>query len=102
MADVFRTIIVPAANVDQCRAIAALLPGGVGAFSVPLNGGTHFISSGLFNASVAELLERPVDLAAFAGMSVQQAEDLRAVVHISSRGDVHIELAELGLSLEQP
>ena len=28
MADIFRTLIVPAANVEQARAIAADLPGG--------------------------------------------------------------------------
>ena len=50
--DIFRTLIVPAANVDLARAIAASFgPGGVGMFTTPISASgsdpaTHYISSG--------------------------------------------------------
>lgn len=50
--DIFRTLIVPAANVDLARAIATSFgPGGVGMFTTPLSASgsdpaTHYISSG--------------------------------------------------------
>ena len=50
--DIFRTLIVPAANVDLARAIATSFgPGGVGMWTTPLSASgsdpaTHYISSG--------------------------------------------------------
>ena len=50
--DIFRTLIVPAANVDLARAIATSFgPGGVGMWITPLSANgldpaTHYISSG--------------------------------------------------------
>ena len=51
MADVFATIIVPAANVAQARTLAAEIPGGEGMFTSELSASgsapaTHYISSG--------------------------------------------------------
>ena len=50
--DIFRTLIVPAANVELARQIAASFgPGGVGMWTTPLSASgsgqaTHYISSG--------------------------------------------------------
>ena len=52
MPDIFRTLIVPAANVQLVRAIATSFgPGGVGMWTTPLSASgldpaTHYISSG--------------------------------------------------------
>jgi hypothetical protein len=51
MADVFRTLIVPFAQVDLARQVAAIFPGGEGMWTTPLSVDgleprTHYISSG--------------------------------------------------------
>lgn len=52
MSDIFRTLIVPAANVDLARAVGASFgPGGAGMWTTPLSASgsdpaTHYISSG--------------------------------------------------------
>jgi hypothetical protein len=53
--DVFRTIIVPADNVEAFRTQAATVPGGEGMFITPLSPtgqepATHYISSGFIPA----------------------------------------------------
>jgi hypothetical protein len=60
--DLFRTAIIPAANVVFARGlVAALSPGGNGMFTTPLNASgsgsaTHFISSGMISAAIANLM----------------------------------------------
>ena len=50
--DIFRTLIVPAANVDLARAVGASFgPGGAGMWTTPLSASgsdpaTHYISTG--------------------------------------------------------
>ena len=62
MADLFRTAIVPAANVTFARnLVAALSPGGVGMWTTglsPTGTGTptHYISTGYISAQVASLM----------------------------------------------
>lgn len=69
--DLFRTAIVPAANVVFARGlVAALSPGGVGMFTTPLSASgiapaTHYISSGMINAQVASLM--PLQTWTFSG-----------------------------------
>ena len=51
MSDIFRTLIVPAAEVDTARAIAAVTPGGEGMWTAGLSASgaapaTHYISTG--------------------------------------------------------
>jgi hypothetical protein len=60
--DLFRTAIIPDANVVFARGlVAALSPGGVGMFTTPLSASgsgsaTHFISSGMISAQIASLM----------------------------------------------
>ncbi len=60
--DLFRTAIIPAANVAFARGlVAALSPGGVGMFTTPLSAtgtgtATHYISSGMISAQIANLM----------------------------------------------
>lgn len=62
---VLRTLIVPAALADQCRALcAAATPAGAGMFTTALSPtgdepATHYISSGLLDADFAALLDSP-------------------------------------------
>lgn len=62
MADLFRTAIVPAANVTFARSlVAALSPGGIGMWQTPLNASgtgtaTHYISSGYISTQIASLM----------------------------------------------
>lgn len=52
MSDIFRTLIIPAANVDLARAVGASFgPGGAGMWTTPLSASgsdpaTHYISTG--------------------------------------------------------
>jgi hypothetical protein len=69
--DLFRTAIIPAANVVFARGlVAALSPGGAGMFTTPLSASgntpaTHFISSGMISAAIANLM--PLQTWAFNG-----------------------------------
>lgn len=62
MMDIFRTLIVPAANVDLARSIAASFgPGGAGMWTTPLSvteqePASHYISSGYIPAAFAYLV----------------------------------------------
>lgn len=63
MADVFRTLIVPAIDVQAARDTCAMVPGGAGMFSVQLttdvNGAppaTHYASSGLIPEEIPPLM----------------------------------------------
>lgn len=62
MTDVFRTLIVPAADAPLVREIAASFgPGGVGMFTTPLSASgadpaSHYISSGYIPADFAYLV----------------------------------------------
>lgn len=62
MSDSFRTLIVPTAQVELARAIAAAFgPGGVGMFRAPLSPtgeepATHYVSTGYIDADVAHLV----------------------------------------------
>lgn len=56
--DEFRTMLVPASRVTECRAMADAWPGGVGMFITPLRNKetgelTHYLSSGLIDATIA-------------------------------------------------
>jgi hypothetical protein len=61
MADLFRTLIIAAADAETARAIAAAFgPGGVGMWTTPLSAtgaepATHFISSGFIPADFVSL-----------------------------------------------
>lgn len=61
MSDLFRTLIVPASQVDLARAIAASFgPGGQGMWTTPLsasglNPATHYISTGYISAEFVSL-----------------------------------------------
>lgn len=61
MADLYRTLIIPAADAAMSRAIAEMFgPGGVGMWITPLSASgqepaTHYISSGLIPAEFAGL-----------------------------------------------
>jgi hypothetical protein len=98
-----RTILVPADNVSAYRQLAAHFPGGSGMFVTPLYTGaalTHYISSGFIDKAVADMLDDPAAMAQATGATVEQTTALREQMHISTRTDVHAELAELGLTLE--
>jgi hypothetical protein len=108
-----RTIIVPSAVVEQCRALAARFPGGQGMFTTRLYAMSgkplrdidgyvlpdYYISSGKIDQSVADALDDPASFAAQVGAGVEEVTVLRAAMHVSTRTDVHAELAELNMSL---
>lgn len=59
--DIFATIIVIAASVEQARTVAAAIPGGEGMFTAGLSvsgaePATHYIASGLMPAEIVEEL----------------------------------------------
>ena len=59
--DIFATLIVTAANVDQARTIAAQFTGGDGMFASELSAtgnapATHYISSGWIPAEIVDAL----------------------------------------------
>lgn len=61
MTDVFVTIIIPAAEVEAARELAATIPGGQGMFTAALSPtgsapATHYISSGHIFQEFADLL----------------------------------------------
>ena len=99
--ETFRTILVPASVVEECRALAAHFPGGDGMFVVPVFTGdtiTHYISTGHIDKAVADALDNPADFAAQVGADVEQVTALRAAMIVST--DKHdVVLAAHGLSL---
>jgi hypothetical protein len=78
---VHRTMIVPAAIVEQVRALASSFPSTTGMWTVPLRavGGTevtHYISAGHVATDMAVLMEDPQALANATGIPLEQAEGI--------------------------
>lgn len=101
---VHRCMIVPASTVVRCREVAAALaPAGVGMWTTRLSTtgsepATHYISAGLIDHLLADLLESPEALAAGAGITLAEATAILNRSDISEE-DPHVALSRLGLSL---
>lgn len=99
-----RCMIVPAGTVEQCQALAAALtPAGAGMWTTPLSPtgdepATHYISSGLVDQLLADLLESPDALAAGTGISLAEAQAILASSDVS-QDDPHDAMNRLGLTL---
>lgn len=127
MADLFRTLIVRAADAPLARGIAAGFgPGGVGMWTTPLsttgsNPATHYISSGLIPADFASLSpcdvwEDGVKVSSYAGDAAtvfayaSQAGlqvTLEQIIAVFSNSDVSTQqpfdaMARLGLKIINP
>ena len=81
MSYVHKTMICPAAIVEQVRAIASNFPSTTGMWTVPLRqiGGTevtHYISAGPVAADMAVLMEDPQALSDATGIPLEQAEGI--------------------------
>lgn len=77
MTDVFVTIIIPAAEVEAARELAATVPGGQGMFTAALSPtgsapAKHYISSGYVSPELASMFDHtdmpPQDAMAAAGL----------------------------------
>ena len=85
--ETFRTILVPASVVEECRALASHFPGGEGMFITPVYTGselTHYISTGYISTVVADTLDNPEQFAALAGITTEQAQALRDGMDVST------------------
>ncbi len=112
MADAFRTLIVPTANVELARAIAASFgPGGEGMWTTPLSPtgadpATHYISTGYVPEQFANLLTDPVavyDAATVQGVETTQeaVDELMAAADISDE-EPFVAMGRLGVSIVNP
>lgn len=103
---VHRCLIVPAALQVQCQALAAsLTPAGAGMWTTPMSttgsgSPTHFISSGLVDKVLADLLDSPQALATGTGIPLTQAQVILAAADVST-DEPHVAMARLGLKLIQ-
>lgn len=130
MADIFRTLIVPEAQAQLARDLAALAPGGAGMFTTGLSAdgaepATHYISTGLLPESfvaplplqvwaqeesgwvlVESLPGDPVavyDMAVAGGLSVTQAEvDALFAASDSTTQEPFVAMGRLGLKIVTP
>ena len=120
---IHRTIIVPAAVVEQARQMCAGIPGGDGMFTAPLSAtgaepATHYISAGLIWPQFADML--PLDVpatddadahripgdaskaaTAMPDAPIEAIEALLAVVMVTD-GDTFTTLDRIGLQLVRP
>lgn len=105
-----KTIIAPAAVVDQIRALAATWPGGVGMFQTELSAdglepATHFISSGMIDTAIASALESaPVLVAMILAANPESTateNEIQAVIDACdvTDGEPWARLASLGLQI---
>ena len=102
---VHKTLIVPAAIVEQVRALASAFPSTEGMWTrevtpEDIDTTTHYISAGMVGEDLAPLLTDPEELAAATGMTVEQAEALLGQCIVSD-DDPHTVLAEHGLRLRE-
>lgn len=99
-----RCMIVPDSIVSQCRELAGrLTPAGEGMWTTPLSPtgsppATHYISSGLVDQVLADLLVSPAALAGGTGITLAEAQTLLAAADVSENGP-HAAMALLGLKL---
>lgn len=106
-------MIVPAAIVDQCRALAAVaVPGGgEGMFATGLSADgrgepTHYVSAGMVDEDFAALLDSPEAMhaglsAAGADVTLQQCEAILGACDVSDEPPF-VAMERLGLQLLQP
>jgi hypothetical protein len=96
------TIICHASVITEARALAAHFPGGAGMLVTPLytdSEVTHYISTGMIDQSVADMLDDPADFAAVVGADPVQVQAIRDQMDISTEG-WEVALSRLGLALE--
>lgn len=103
MTEVHRTILAPAARVDECRTLAASFPRGVGMFQVPVyTAGTstvaYYISTGKIDKAIADALDNPAQFAQQVGADPEYITGLRDEMIVSGE-DYDIVLADYNLSL---
>ena len=101
---VHRCLIVAASIVAQCRALAAsLTPAAADMWTTALSPtgsapATHYISTGLIDQVMADLLTSPAALAAGTGCSLAEAQALISQADVSDE-EPFAALARLGLKL---
>lgn len=83
--DIFATIIVTAANVEQARLGAAAIPGGEGMFTTGLSStgqepATHFISSGMMPQEIVDAVADLAEASDMLPMEAMQAAGLTMCV----------------------
>lgn len=99
-----RCMIVHASIAETCSELAAgLTPAGAGMWTTPLSPtgeepATHYISSGLVDQVLADLLESPEELAAGTGITLAEAQSILSAADVS-QDDPQSAMARLGLSL---
>jgi hypothetical protein len=98
-------MIVPAAIVATCRALAAQFPSGAGMWQTPVSPTgnapvTHYISSGQIWQEFADMLASPDALSTATGIPLAQAQAILGGCVVSS-DDPWTVLANAGLVLVQ-
>lgn len=83
--DIFATIIVTAANVEQARTLAASIPGGEGMFTAGLSAtgstpATHYISSGSVPKEIVDAVASIADVSELQPSEAIQAAELTMCV----------------------
>lgn len=100
---VHRTMIVPAALVQNCRQLAASIPGGAGMWLTGLSPdgnapATHYISAGQIMTNFAAIMDSPNALSAATGVPLVQAQTILDACSVSSRKASEV-LQEMGLQV---
>lgn len=101
---VHRCMIVSASIAETCRELASnLTPAGAGMWTTPLSltgnlPATAYISSGMVDQVLADLLESPEALAAGTGISLSDAAAILSRSDISEE-DPHTAMDRLGFKL---
>lgn len=99
-----RCMIVPDGIAERCRELAATLtPAGAGMWTTPLSPtgaepATHYISSGLVDQVLADMLESPEALADGTGITLAEAQAILSAADVS-QDDPHDAMTRLGLIL---
>ena len=103
MAYIFRTLIVPAANVSLARAIATSFgPGGEGMWTTPLSStgaepATHYVSSGMLPSEFADMVPTQTwqEIDGLWTMTGSTPGNAAAVYYVAQQQGVQCTLAEV-------